>query len=144
MKTATRRMGTSWRRSPRWSVLYAQLESAGWWYGGHRYVLSDAGMGWTQAETYAQSLGGHVVNIGDAVEQQWLKQSFGSLGTFWIGLTDRPSKYLGVGGRREVAGYTNWGSGEAEQSGEFVLRLRVHVGWALVCGPGQLGFPRAH
>src|ERR1700745_2302488 len=60
-----------------------------WAHGGHRYLLTDSNMTWAQAEDYAQALGGHLVTVDDASEQQWLTQNFGSGGGVWVGDTDR-------------------------------------------------------
>ena len=43
-------------------VVYAKVESREWEHGGHRYVLAQD-MSWTQAEAYAQTLGGHLVTV---------------------------------------------------------------------------------
>jgi hypothetical protein len=59
---------------------------------GHAYYLLDALL-WDQAEAYAQTLGGHLVSIQDAAEQDWVWQTFGygesgDPQTIGIGLTD--------------------------------------------------------
>ncbi|MFZ4525881.1 MAG: lectin-like protein [Chlorobium sp.] len=85
---------------------YAQIESV-WNYGGHQYLMTDATMSWTAAESYAQSLGGHLVTIDDAAEQQWVAQNF-SWAWIWTGLTDQAeeNRWLWLSGA--VSGYTNW------------------------------------
>ncbi|MCP4536481.1 MAG: hypothetical protein GY832_04985, partial [Chloroflexi bacterium] len=58
-------------------------------YNGHTYLLASSGQGWTGAETYAQSLGGHLVTIDDVDEQQFIVDTFGSQQYYlWIGLSD--------------------------------------------------------
>lgn len=54
---------------------------------GHTYHLlhgdgvSQVGLSWTEAETEAVRLGGHLVAINDAIEQQWIVYTFpGQLG----------------------------------------------------------------
>jgi hypothetical protein len=53
----------------------------------HIYLLSNYG-NWENAQQQAQSLGGNLVTINDADEQQWLVKTFGNQ-PFWIGLTDK-------------------------------------------------------
>jgi Concanavalin A-like lectin/glucanases superfamily/Immunoglobulin domain/Lectin C-type domain/Chitobiase/beta-hexosaminidase C-terminal domain len=71
----------------------------------HVYYLL-ATSSWTNAETKAQQLGGHLVTINDAAENQWVFTSFatfpGQSGNLWIGLY-----------RANVAGGFAWASGEA-------------------------------
>src|SRR5262249_22986573 len=97
---------------------YAQGESGALIHGGHRYLLSDTGVRWTAAEAYAQSLGGHLVNIGDAAEQQWLTQNFGVLGVFWIGLTDQAVEGTWAWAGDGEASYTNWAPGQPQNQGD--------------------------
>jgi hypothetical protein len=70
---------------------------------------------WTAAEAEAVGLGGHLVTINDAAEQQWVANTFLPLaGTryLWIGLTDRDVEgtYQWVSG--ETSTYRNWQLGE--------------------------------
>jgi hypothetical protein len=41
-------------------------------------------MTWANAEAYAQTLGGHLVTINDAAEQQWLLTNICAIGSLWI------------------------------------------------------------
>jgi hypothetical protein len=75
---------------------YAHVES-GWAYKGHRYVVTEQRLTWSDAETYAQQLGGHLVTISDAAEQAWIEEAFRWIGSVWIGLTDEPRRARGDG-----------------------------------------------
>ncbi|MGB8993519.1 MAG: lectin-like protein, partial [Desulfobaccales bacterium] len=99
---------------------YAKVQSL-WSYNGHSYLLTDGSLTWSQAEAYAQSLGGHLATVNDAAEQQWLMNTFGQLGSLWIGFyqTDKLAEPAGhwawMSG--ETATYTNWASGQPDNYG---------------------------
>ncbi|MBD2520363.1 choice-of-anchor D domain-containing protein, partial [Nostoc sp. FACHB-973] len=81
-------------------------------YNNKLYFLTD-NLTWTQAETKAQQLGGHLVTINNAAEEQWLQQTFGTSQQYWIGLTDKAT--LGQfpqWANGESLSYTNWAPGE--------------------------------
>ena len=79
-------------------------------HNGSRYLLT-TGQPWTDAEALAQSLGGHLVTVGDQAEQDFLQQTFGSW-NLWIGLNDFDNEGTHVWSSGEAVTYTNWGSGE--------------------------------
>ena len=100
---------------------YAKVESLLWGYNGHTYLLTDGSLTWSQAEAYAQSLGGHLATVNDTAEQQWLFDTFGRFGSLWIGFyqTDKLAEPAGhwawMSG--ETATYTNWASGQPDNYG---------------------------
>lgn len=63
---------------------------------------------WFAAESSAVALGGHLVTINDAGEQNWLVTTFGGSEPFWIGFndTDQEGAWVWVSG--EPVTYTNW------------------------------------
>ncbi|MFM1823242.1 MAG: hypothetical protein RI967_1508 [Planctomycetota bacterium] len=87
---------------------------------GIRYVAVP-GTTWTASEAFAQSLGGHLVSIGDQAEQDFVFANFGQLGgvdrRLWIGFTDRKSEGLWAWSDGSSAKYTNWNGGEPNNSG---------------------------
>ncbi|NNE00703.1 MAG: DUF4347 domain-containing protein, partial [Pirellulaceae bacterium] len=82
-------------------------------YQDHLYLLGSATSTWGDAQFEASSLGGNLVTINDAAEEDWLKQTFGSQ-AFWIGLRENlgTSTYQWVSG--EAVTYTNWAAGQPD------------------------------
>ncbi len=88
-------------------------------YGGHTYLLTDGGLTWSQAEAYAQGLGGHLVTINDMAEQQWLQTTFGAYGNVWIGMTDEATEGTWLWSSGQAASYTNWAGGQPNNYDEW-------------------------
>lgn len=84
---------------------------------GHRYYLLGTNS-WSRAEEQAVQLGGHLVTINDADEQEWVFATFSPHGAYkiWIGLTDRITEgsFQWVSG--EPFTYENWNDGEPNNS----------------------------
>ncbi len=73
---------------------------------------------WTTSELWANALGGHLVEVDDANEQNWVYDTFaqfaGSNYTIWIGLTNSTppnTNFVWSTGNSSVV-YTNWAFGE--------------------------------
>jgi len=71
---------------------------------------------WTEAESAAQILGGHLVTVNNQSEQTWLLDNFGSTLRYWIGLNDVALEGTFVWSSGEPVTYTNWGTGEPTNS----------------------------
>ena len=80
-------------------------------YNNHKYLLSNE-LSWEDAQAQAESLGGNLVAIDDAAEQEWLIQTFGQTERFWIGLSDRDEEgnFEWVNGQTTT--YRNWKPGQ--------------------------------
>jgi len=86
---------------------------------GHLYYLLTTNT-WTGAEAEAVSLGGHLITISDAAENDWVCTNFlnyaGGPRALWIGLFQPPGSPEPTGGwiwsSGEPVSYTNWTSGE--------------------------------
>ncbi|MCZ8190879.1 MAG: Ig-like domain-containing protein [Microcystis sp. LE19-338.1B] len=69
---------------------------------------------WTdaQAQAQAQAMGGNLVTINDAAENQFLVNTFGSFGYLWTGFNDivQEGNWKWING--ETVTYTNWNPGE--------------------------------
>ncbi len=84
--------------------LPVQAASALQWhaYGGHSYALTTNFGTWQSAEAEAVALGGHLVTINDAAENNWIIATFparsgnGSLPIAWIGYNADAGPWDGV------------------------------------------------
>ncbi|MCK4658712.1 MAG: PEP-CTERM sorting domain-containing protein [Phycisphaerae bacterium] len=85
-------------------------------YNDHEYYLVDQGDSgsWTNLEAEAVTLGGHLVTINDAAENEWVRSTFPAFGphNMWIGLNDIAKEGLFEWVSGEPVTYTNWGPGE--------------------------------
>ncbi|MCC8068516.1 MAG: C-type lectin domain-containing protein [Ruminococcus sp.] len=82
-------------------------------YNGHSYKLFDTSMDWSSAQQYCESLGGHLVTINSADEQQFVSTiaSKSSKKNVWLGATKGENgKFSWVTG--EDAQFSNWSAGE--------------------------------
>jgi uncharacterized delta-60 repeat protein len=83
------------------------------------YLLSEDS--WTNSESRAQALGGHLATINDAVENQWVFDTFAHVGgvarDLWIGLNDAALEGTFVWADGEPLSYTNWSSAQPSDSG---------------------------
>lgn len=81
-------------------------------YNGHNYVELTADS-WTNSEDFAASLGGHLVAVNDAAENDFLISTFGTEHALWIGLYrtgPNTSDFAWTNG--DAVTYTNWAGGE--------------------------------
>jgi len=85
---------------------------------GHRYTLVSAGYDWNEAESNSVALGGHLVTINDADENEWVKTSFGEFDFMWIGLYEvdyNARTWAWISG--EPVTFSNWAEGEPSGPG---------------------------
>jgi len=81
---------------------------------GHSYYLLSQNT-WSNAETEAVTLGGHLATIRNEDENRWVFSTFGSYGgALWIGLTDRQKVFQFIWTSGEPVSYTNWGGGQPD------------------------------
>ena len=98
---------------------------------GHVYYLLSQNT-WTASEAEARTLGGHLVTINDAAENQWVFATFSSFaGTgrnLWIGLTDaqQSGQFDWVSGQPVT--YQNWSPGEPNFIGQEHYASMYHSG----------------
>jgi Ca2+-binding RTX toxin-like protein len=92
--------------------IFGDLDSPFFSFNGKTYLLSDEGS-WTEAQAQAVSLGGNLVTVNDATENQFLVNTFGTE-RLWIGLTDEAveGQFKWVNG--EAVTYTNWNPGQPD------------------------------
>jgi hypothetical protein len=87
---------------------------------GHDYYLLTPN-NWTASETEAENLGGTLAIVRNAAEQEWVFSKFGAYGgtnrTMWIGFRRQRPGGLFVSVTSEKMGYSNWASGQPDNSG---------------------------
>ncbi|MBX3358167.1 MAG: hypothetical protein KF745_07045 [Phycisphaeraceae bacterium] len=87
---------------------------------GHTYYLLER-TPWTVGEATAVSMGGHLVTINDAAENEWVRENLGNFGgtgrRLWLGYNDIASEGTFVWTSGETPGFTNWSGGEPNDSG---------------------------
>jgi len=87
-----------------------QTQPQSFTYNNHQYLLTDTNS-WSAARAQAESLGGNLVTIDDAAEQNWLVETFGNT-QFWIGLTDANQEGDFQWADGSSSDYRNWAAGE--------------------------------
>lgn len=88
-------------------------------YKGHQYQLTSAPMSWTEAEAQAISLGGHLVTVNDADENNWLYNTFsGATQQLWIGLSDAASEGVWKWADGSGFNYSNWLPAQPDNAGD--------------------------
>lgn len=99
---------------------------------GHTYFLISE-QTWRDAQSEAESLGGHLVTINDKAEEAWLSLQL-DFGRYWIGLTDDPdfggSEGNFVWASGETPDYWNWSGKEPSNAfgNEHYAEIRVTDG----------------
>jgi hypothetical protein len=87
---------------------------------GHAYYLLGPGT-WTGAEAAAVALGGHLVTMNDAEENEWVRANVlifdGADRRGWIGLNDLAVEGTFEWTSGEPLGFTNWSGGEPNNFG---------------------------
>jgi hypothetical protein len=85
--------------------------------GNTYYLLSENT--WTASEAEARLLGGHLVTINDATENQWVRNTFSPLtgvteAKLWIGLNDAANEGQFVWASGDPVTFTYWSPGEPD------------------------------
>jgi Ca2+-binding RTX toxin-like protein len=80
----------------------------------NKYYFLSTGANWTQAQAQAVALGGNLVTVNDAAENQFLVSAFGGSEQFWIGLTDAVSEGVFKWANGEPVSYVNWATGQPD------------------------------
>jgi hypothetical protein len=102
---------------------------------GHAYYLISQNT-WSNAETEAVSLGGHLATIRNAAEDQWIFSTFGSYaGALWIGLTDRDKVFTFKWVSGEPLSYMNFAEGQPD-NGSGGVEYYVHI-WGAAQKPAS-------
>ena len=88
-------------------------------YGGKSYLFCTSGQSWTNASATCASYGYHLLDVQNAAENSWADSTADtySTGKWWIGLNDRASEGTWAWDGGAAVTYTNWHSGEPNNSG---------------------------
>ena len=103
----------------------------------HYYYLLAPGT-WTFCQSQAETLGGDLVTINDAAENDWVYTQFGGTNRpLWIGFTDQASEgnFAWISG--EPVTYTHWSAGEPNDNGGEDYAYIVEANPALPLTPGH-------
>ena len=95
------------------STTVSVAEDDKYYYNGHSYKLFDTSMDWNSAQQYCQGLGGHLVTINSADEQQFVSTiaSKSSKKNVWLGgYKNDEGSFAWITG--EKAQFSNWSAGE--------------------------------
>jgi hypothetical protein len=88
----------------------------------HSYFLLTSS-GWTEAEAAAVNMGGHLVTVNDAAENDWLLSTFSNFGgqprALWTGLTDAQQEGVFTWSSGEPVSYTHWEMGQPDDGSVF-------------------------
>ncbi|WP_019680070.1 VWA domain-containing protein [Ruminococcus flavefaciens] len=98
---------------------------------GHRYQLFDESKSWTDAEAYCESLGGHLVTITSADEQDYIINELLPMGTqmtYFIGLSRDTSTNDWNWVTGEEFDYANWDEGEPNSTDENYVHMYSGMG----------------
>ena len=99
---------------------------------GHQYYLLSPTT-WTASEAEAITLGGHLVTINNAAENQFIVDTFILNGhvsdPLWIGFSDQMTEGAFVWASGQAVGYTNWQPFEPnDYEGEDYSAINWHFG----------------
>lgn len=83
-------------------------------YNGHSYYRSTGSMTWTAARQACADMGGHLVTITSAAENNFV---FNTWPSGWIGFTDEAVEGQWKWVTNETVSYTNWNGGEPNNAG---------------------------
>ena len=83
-------------------------------YNGHSYYRSTGTAFWTDARTACANMGGYLVTVTSAAENNFL---FNLWPSGWIGLTDEVSEGIWRWVTGEAYSYTSWNPGEPNNAG---------------------------
>lgn len=82
---------------------------------GHRYRIFDASLTWEEAEQYCEGLGGHLITVTSAAEQDIVEELLnnGDRNSYWLGgQLDEDSAWRWI--TAESFDYSNWASGQPD------------------------------
>ncbi|MBR8828699.1 MAG: hypothetical protein DSM107014_12500 [Gomphosphaeria aponina SAG 52.96 = DSM 107014] len=97
--------------------------------GTYEYFLSTEPSTWTDAQAMALAMGGNLVTINSAEENQFLVDTFGTTEAFWIGLNDVENEGVWKWVSGEEVTYTNWHPGEPNNALNIEDYAHINLPW---------------
>jgi hypothetical protein len=108
----------------------------------HTYFLLTSS-DWTDAEAAAVSMGGHLVTINDAAENDWVVSTFSNFGgqprALWTGLNDAQNEGAFVWSSGEEVTYTHWEIGQPDNGSVYYPSENYTMIWPSP-GPRSPGY----
>ena len=98
-------------------------------FGGHSYQIFNITLSWNDAKDYCEKLGGHLVTITSAREQEFIEELNSDNLSLWIGgYRDNSLNWYWVTG--EKWNYTNWDEGEPNNSSNVIANENCVAIWS--------------
>ena len=111
----------------------AEAASGDTTWNGHTYRVINNGATWQQAKQVCAVMGGHLVTINSASEQQFIEsliKSKGNRNSYWLGGYKSGNTWRWVTG--ESFSYTHWGQWQPDNDGAALMMYRsIGNGWPL-------------
>ncbi len=88
--------------------------------GGVAYLFCETASSWTDAQADCATYGYHLASLGSSAETTWVDDTADGYSTakWWMGFHDRNTEGTWEWDSGETASYTNWHSGEPNDSGD--------------------------
>jgi len=95
---------------------------------GHGYFITKRGT-WFEAEKDAVDAGGHLVTIKNREEEDWLRDKFGVMNSYWIGYIRRGESWEWISGSKSL--FNHWSTKQPDnyKGREFVAHMNYNGGW---------------
>merc|ERR1711936_121422 len=108
--------------------------------GGSCYHESTVSMTWYQSQQYCRDMGGYLLEIDSAAEQQVIESlvPLHSGVAYWIGLGRTPGEGWVWAESWSEAAYTNWGNGEPNNSHNNDVEEEVGENCVHLSGPHDI------
>ena len=114
------------------------------YYNGHSYLYYSTPVTWYFAKEYCESIGGHLVTLSDASENQFVKDCLGG-NSAWIGLSDAGSENVWYWVTGESYAFSDWYPGQPDnysvnsQGSEDYVQYN-NIAWNDNDGAALMGF----